>query len=138
MARARDSVVLTLCDEVCRELSNIGIAAITDPAPHIDLSKVRRFEAFVVPGTIDLHPVTRGSNEERVDISICVVDRPASADIDRPLNTLHSIATRFLRRRLPHGVVIAVTPEHDLESWWKLRVFSGSVTLAVWIGVRPS
>lgn len=136
MAQERNSLVLTVCDEIASVLASEGIAAKVDPSPHVDLSKIRRRHVFVTPGPVDVHPITRGADEERVDIAVSILDKPESGNLDTQLDLMFDVSKLFSRRVLPHGTVYAVTPEHDLESWWKLRVFSGSVTLGVWLGVH--
>lgn len=136
MALARKSIAFTVCDEVVAVLENAGFQAVTDPCPHVDMTKVKGRQIFVTPGPVDVHPITRGSDEERIDVAICVIEKPKTPGIDAQLELMHEIARLFSRAQLPSGTVTAVTPQHNLESWWSLRVFSGQVTLSVWLGVH--
>ena len=122
--------IVKLAEAVAAELGKTANAEVMF-APELDLKGLREMRIIVVPLSIGMKPLARGSSEDTFVIQVGVLKKCTEDDVPGLVKTVVGIGKSFLDKRLEHATCVDVKydPLYSADHLRERRQFTGVVDL---------
>lgn len=122
--------IVKLAEAVTAELGKTANAEVMF-APELDLKGLREMRIIVVPLSIGMKPLARGSSEDTFVIQVGVLKKCTEDDVPGLIKTVVGIGKAFLDKRLEHATCVDVKydPLYSADHLRERRQFTGVVDL---------
>ena len=122
--------IVKLAEAVAAELGKTANAEVMF-APELDLKGLREMRIIVVPLSIGMKPLARGSSEDTFVIQVGVLKKCTEDDVPGLVKTVVGIGKSFLDKRLEHATCVNVKydPLYSADHLRERRQFTGVVDL---------
>ena len=122
--------IVKLAEAVAAELGKTANAEVMF-APELDLKGLREMRIIVVPLSIGMKPLARGSSEDTFVIQVGVLKKCTEDDVPGLIKTVVGIGKAFLDKRLEHATCFDVKydPLYSADHLRERRQFTGVVDL---------
>lgn len=122
--------ILKLAEAVATELGDTAKAEVMY-APELDLKGLKEMRIIVVPLSITMKPLARGSSEDTFVIQVGVLKKCTEDDVPDLVKTVVGIGRDFFDKRLENATCVDVKydPLYSADHLRERRQFTGVIEL---------